>query len=98
MNSKKDVIKNIKELSKNNQLYFAGDDDREGEAISWHCAIIAKSNFDDLNRIKYREISKNAIINSLKNPIKININEVNSQQARVAIDLLIGFKILLNEI
>ena len=46
-----------------------------------------------LSRIKYREISKKAIINALKNPMKVDMNEVNAQQARAVIDLLVGYKL-----
>ena len=46
-----------------------------------------------MNRIKYREISKKAILHALKNPTKVDINEVNAQQARAVIDLLVGYKL-----
>ena len=74
-------------------LIFAADDDREGEAIAWHTANVLKSKLNDNNRIVFREISKKAILKSLESPKKINMNEVNAQQARRIIDRLIGFKL-----
>ena len=74
-------------------VIFAADDDREGEAIAWHTANVLNVNIEKKNRIIFREISKKAILESLKKPIKINMNEVNAQQARRIIDRLIGFKL-----
>ena len=90
---KKDIIKNLKEASIDKEVIFAADDDREGEAIAWHTAIVLKSNINNNNRIVFREISEKAILKSLEKPHKINMNEVNSQQARRIIDRLIGFKL-----
>ena len=90
---KKEIIQKLKSASVDRNIIFAADDDREGEAIAWHTAIVLKENINKNNRIVFREISKNAIIKSLENPKKINMNEVNSQQARRIIDRLIGFKL-----
>ena len=90
---KEDVIKNLKNYSKDRKVILAADDDREGEAIAWHCGDILKTNFNDNNRIIFREITKTAILNALKNPTKVNMNEVNAQKARSVIDLLIGYKL-----
>jgi DNA topoisomerase-1 len=93
LKDKRDVIQSLKSSSKNNEVILAADDDREGEAIAWHCGIVLNVDFNKFNRIKYREISKKAIVNALENPIKVNLNEVNAQKARSVIDLLIGYKL-----
>ena len=93
LKDKNDVVKSLKSASKGKKIILAADDDREGEAIAWHCGQVLKVDFTSLNRIKYREISKQAIINAMKNPMKVNMNEVNAQQARAVIDLLVGYKL-----
>ena len=93
LKDKKDVVKSLKSQSKDLNVILAADDDREGEAIAWHCGQILGVDFNSLNRIKYREISKKAIQNALKNPTKVDLNEVNAQQARAVIDLLVGYKL-----
>jgi len=90
---KKDVIKSLKSSSSNRKVILAADDDREGEAIAWHCGDILNVNFNENNRIIFREITKKAILDALKNPTKLNMNEVYAQQARAVIDLLIGYKL-----
>ena len=90
---KEDVIKNLKNYSKDRKVILAADDDREGEAIAWHCGDILNIDFNSNNRIIFREITKNAILKALKNPSKLNMNEVNAQKARSVIDLLIGYKL-----
>ena len=93
LKDKNDVVKSLKSASKGLNIILAADDDREGEAIAWHCGQILNVDFNEMNRIKYREISKKAIVNAIKNPMKVNINEVNAQQARAVIDLLVGYKL-----
>ena len=78
---------------KDRKVILAADDDREGEAIAWHCGDILKTDFNSNNRIIFREITKTAILKALKNPTKLNMNEVNAQKARSVIDLLIGYKL-----
>ena len=90
---KEEVIKNLKSQSKNRNVILAADDDREGEAIAWHCGDILKVNFNDNNRIIFREITKKAVLHALNNPGKLNMDEVNAQKARSVIDLLIGYKL-----
>ena len=65
---KRDVVKMLKENSSGKDVIFAADDDREGEAIAWHTANVLKSNIQKKNRIIFREISKKAILKSLKQP------------------------------
>jgi DNA topoisomerase I len=93
LKDKHEVVKSLKNSSKGLNVILAADDDREGEAIAWHCGQILNVDFNKLNRIKYREISKKAIQNALKNPTRVDMNEVNAQQARAVIDLLVGYKL-----
>ena len=93
MSDKKEVVKMLKDNAKNNTVIFAADDDREGEAIAWHTANVLKTDINQKNRIIFREISKKANLKAIENPIQINMNEVNAQQARRIIDRLIGFKL-----
>lgn len=90
---KKETIKRLKAaLKQNDVVYLATDPDREGEAISWHlknCLDIP----DGKNRIVFNEISKKAVNNALENPRELDMNLVNSQQARRVLDRLVGYKI-----
>jgi DNA topoisomerase I len=93
LSDKREIIHSLKSLSKGKQVLLAADDDREGEAIAWHCGNVLGVKIKDKNRITYREISKSAILQALKQPREINMCEVNAQQARRIIDRLIGFKL-----
>ena len=91
---KKDVIKELKKLSKDAEtVYLASDDDREGEAISWHLAEALELKEANTRRIVFREITKNAIQNAIQNPRGIDIDLVNAQQARRILDRLVGFEL-----
>ncbi|GHM98561.1 DNA topoisomerase 1 [Cytophagales bacterium WSM2-2] len=91
---KKDVIKKLKELAKDAEMvYLASDEDREGEAISWHLKEVLKLNDKKTRRIVFTEITKNAILNAIKNPRGIDIDLVNAQQARRVLDRLVGFEL-----
>ncbi len=91
---KKDVIKNLKALSKAAEMvYLASDEDREGEAISWHLKEVLDLNDKKTRRIVFTEITKNAILNAIKNPRGIDIDLVNAQQARRLLDRLVGFEL-----
>ncbi len=91
---KKKVIDELKKLKKKSKkVFLATDNDREGEAIAWHLKEILKLDETDYERIIFREITKKAILNSLKNPTKINMGLVNAQQARRVLDRLVGFEI-----
>lgn len=91
---KKDVIKKLKELSKEAEMvYLASDEDREGEAISWHLKEVLDLNDKKTRRIVFTEITKNAILNAIKNPRGIDIDLVNAQQARRLLDRLVGFEL-----
>lgn len=91
---KKNVIKELKKLAKESEtIYLASDDDREGEAISWHLKEALDLDDGRTRRIVFREITKNAIENAIKNPRGIDIDLVNAQQARRVLDRLVGFEL-----
>ena len=91
---KLEVIKKLKKLVKESEMiYLASDDDREGEAISWHLMKALKLENDRAKRIVFREITKTAIINALENPRDIDEDLVNAQQARRILDRLVGFEL-----
>jgi DNA topoisomerase-1 len=87
------VIKELKSLGKGKDIILAADDDREGDAIAWHCGNLFKTDFTKNNRITFNEISKKAIDKALKNKHTLNMNSVNSQRCRQLLDLMIGFKL-----
>ena len=87
-------IKAIQEtIKKVDKVLLASDEDREGEAIAWHCAVVFKLNLKELNRICFHEITKTALENAVANPRTINMEMVNSQQARRILDRIVGFKL-----
>lgn len=91
---KKDVVNQLKKLAKEAQIvWLATDDDREGEAISWHLMEALNLNYKKTRRIVFREITKNAIKNAVDNPRGIDLDLVNAQQARRILDRLVGFEI-----
>lgn len=91
---KKDVIKNLKKLAEDAEMvYLASDEDREGEAISWHLKEVLDLNDKKTRRIVFTEITKNAILNAIKTPRGIDIDLVNAQQARRLLDRLVGFEL-----
>jgi DNA topoisomerase I len=91
---KKDIIKNLKKLAEDAEMvYLASDEDREGEAISWHLKEVLDIDDSKTRRIVFTEITKNAIQNALKNPRGIDIDLVNAQQARRVLDRLVGFEL-----
>ena len=94
MADKKQVVKELKDLSKGADfVWLATDDDREGEAISWHLYEALKLTQERSKRIVFREITKNAILNAIKSPRTIDTDLVNAQQARRIMDRLVGFEI-----
>lgn len=91
---KKEVIKQLKSLVKDSEMIFlASDDDREGEAISWHLKEVLNLKDENTKRIVFREITKNAIQKAIDNPRQIDIDLVNAQQARRILDRLVGFEL-----
>ncbi len=91
---KKDIIKQLRKLAKDAEtIYLASDDDREGEAISWHLKEALDLQDGNTRRIVFREITKNAILNAIQNPRGIDLDLVNAQQARRILDRLVGFEL-----
>jgi|TARA_B110000503_G_C7173653_1_gene425906 DNA topoisomerase I len=91
---KKELIKDlIKSVKRADMVYLASDDDREGEAISWHLSKALELNEHNTRRIVFREITKNAIKNAIENPRIIDQNLVDAQQARRVLDRLVGYEL-----
>ncbi len=91
---KGDVIKTLKKEAKGaKKIFLATDPDREGEAISWHIATALGISPDKECRVTFNEITKNAVKEAIKKPRKIDVDLVNSQQARRILDRLVGFSI-----
>jgi DNA topoisomerase-1 len=82
-----------KEICSAGEVILASDDDREGEAISWHICDMFKLNVDKTKRIIFNEITESALQYAIKNPRTINMNIVHAQQTRQILDLLVGFKV-----
>ncbi len=91
---KGDLIKELKKEAKNaDKIFFATDPDREGEAISWHLASIIGDDAKKAKRISFNEITKSAVKEAIKHPRSIDVNLVNSQQARRILDRIVGYQI-----
>jgi DNA topoisomerase-1 len=91
---KKDVIQKLKKLAEDAEMvYLASDEDREGEAISWHLKEVLDLTDAKTRRIVFTEITKNAILNALQSPRGIDIDLVNAQQARRVLDRLVGYEL-----
>lgn len=94
MPDKKELIKELKKMSDKAELvWLATDEDREGEAISWHLAEVLKLKEEKTKRIVFNEITKTAIQKAIQNPRTIDYNLVNAQQARRVLDRLVGFEL-----
>ncbi|MBQ3188436.1 MAG: type I DNA topoisomerase [Bacteroidaceae bacterium] len=81
------------EAKKADMVWLASDEDREGEAISWHLYTILNLTPEKTKRIVFHEITKSAILNAIENPRDINTNLVYAQQARRVLDRVVGFKL-----
>ncbi|GIV36034.1 MAG: DNA topoisomerase 1 [Cyclobacteriaceae bacterium] len=91
---KKEVISKLKKLAEEAEtVYLASDEDREGEAISWHLKEVLDLNDAKTRRIVFTEITKRAILNALQNPRGIDLDLVNAQQARRVLDRLVGYEL-----
>ncbi len=91
---KADVVKELKTAAKKaDHVFLATDPDREGEAISWHLAQVLELDPAAQDRIVFNEITKNAILNALKEPRAIDMDLVHSQETRRILDRIIGFKL-----
>ncbi len=94
--AKKKIIKELKLAAKEaDSIYLASDHDREGEAIAWHLTEVLKKEIKDkdVHRIIFNEITKTAITEAVKNPGELDINKVNSQQARRILDRIVGYNV-----
>ncbi len=91
---KKALVSKLKGLAKNaDMVWLASDEDREGEAISWHLAEELNLKKDKTKRIVFHEITKSAILKAIENPREIDYNLVNAQQARRVLDRLVGYEL-----
>lgn len=91
---KKKVVSELKKLVKKaDTVWLATDEDREGEAISWHLKEALKLKDENIKRIVFNEITKKAIVHAVENPREIDGNVVNAQQARRILDRLVGFEL-----
>lgn len=91
---KKALVKKLKDLAKKAEtIWLASDEDREGEAISWHLVESLKLDKDKTKRIVFNSITKSAIQKAIKNPRDINYDLVNAQQARRVLDRLVGYEL-----
>jgi DNA topoisomerase-1 len=91
---KKEVVSQLRKLAKEADIiWLATDDDREGEAISWHLKEALGLKDEEIKRIVFREITKSAILNAIQSPRSIDLDLVNAQQARRILDRLVGFEL-----
>ena len=91
---KEKVVKELKQNARNaEKVWLASDEDREGEAISWHLCEVLGLDEKKTNRIVFHEITKPAILEAIQNPRHLDMNLVNAQQARRVLDRLVGFKL-----
>jgi DNA topoisomerase-1 len=91
---KRKVVSELKAAAKNaDTVWLASDEDREGEAISWHLFETLELKEENTKRIVFHEITKNAIQEAIKNPRKIDQNLVDAQQARRILDRIVGFEL-----
>ncbi|NNK11356.1 MAG: type I DNA topoisomerase [Flavobacteriaceae bacterium] len=91
---KKSLVKKLKDLAKKaDTIWLASDEDREGEAISWHLAETLDLDKSKTKRIVFNSITKSAIQNAIDNPRAINYDLVNAQQARRVLDRLVGYEL-----
>ena len=91
---KKKLVSELKSNAKKaKKIWLASDEDREGEAISWHLCEVLGLDEAKTNRIVFHEITKSAILDAIKSPRHLNMDLVNAQQARRVLDRLVGFKL-----
>ncbi|MDP2336704.1 MAG: type I DNA topoisomerase [Bacteroidota bacterium] len=91
---KKKLVSELKKLAKESKtVWLASDEDREGEAISWHLMETLGLKPENTKRIVFHEITKEAILHAVQNPRAIDINLVNAQQARRVLDRIVGFEV-----
>ena len=91
---KKKVVSELKKNAKAaKKIWLASDEDREGEAISWHLCEVLGLDEENTSRIVFHEITKPAILKAIESPRHLDMNLVNAQQARRVLDRLVGFRL-----
>lgn len=91
---KKKLVTELKATAKKaKKIWLASDEDREGEAISWHLCEVLRLDEEKTSRIVFHEITKPAILDAIQHPRHLDMNLVNAQQARRVLDRLVGFKL-----
>ncbi|MBD3224440.1 MAG: type I DNA topoisomerase [Caldithrix sp.] len=91
---KEKIIKELQnKAEKSSQIYIATDPDREGEAIAYHISTLLDSHANNVHRVEFNEITQNAVDSAMRQPRKIDLNRVYSQQARRVVDRIVGYKI-----
>ncbi|MCK4761600.1 MAG: type I DNA topoisomerase [Candidatus Aminicenantes bacterium] len=94
LKDKKHIIEELKKLSRKSTTILLGPDpDREGEAIAFHLQELLKGSNNNIQRIFFNEITKQAIVQAVENPMALDMDKVNSQQMRRLLDRLAGYKI-----
>ncbi|MCX7706208.1 MAG: type I DNA topoisomerase [bacterium] len=91
---KKKIVTYLKKLTQHvDSIYLATDEDREGEAIAWHTASVLEKNIEEVKRVAFHEITKQAVLESFQKPRTIDMNLVASQQTRRILDRIVGYSI-----
>ena len=91
---KKELVATLKKMASEAQMvWLASDEDREGEAISWHLYEVLGLKPENTRRIVFHEITKNAILKAIETPRSIDMNLVDAQQARRVLDRIVGFEL-----
>lgn len=90
---KQKVVKDLKKEAKDKEVIIATDPDREGEAIAWHLAEVLGLDLAESNRVEFKEITKETVLEELNNTRPIDMDLVKSQEARRIIDRIIGYKL-----
>ena len=91
---KANIVKDLRSVAKESEnVWLASDEDREGEAISWHLSEVLDLDVETTKRIVFHEITKQAILAAIETPRHIDMNLVNAQQARRVLDRVVGFKL-----
>ncbi|MFR9620738.1 MAG: type I DNA topoisomerase [Rikenellaceae bacterium] len=91
---KRKIVDELTKLAQSaEQVWLASDEDREGEAIAWHLTEVLGLDIERTKRIVFHEITKSAILEAVENPRRVDLNLVNAQQARRALDRLVGFEL-----
>src|SRR5512136_433693 len=94
IDSKKKVVTNLKKAAKNAEhIYLAPDPDREGEAIAWHIAEEIGTKNKDVHRVLFNDLTKKTILETINNPLALDLNKYEAKQTRRILDRLVGYKI-----